>query len=329
MEQHRQESYHPLMRQPLRKLAVVAGLLTSVLLAGCADNKPAPVTSSRPTPVTTAKMGTYKVGKPYQIEGTWYYPEENYNYSEEGVSSWYGPDFHGKLTANGETYDMNDLTAAHRTLPMPCVVRVTNLENGRSMVVRVNDRGPFAKNRIIDVSRRTAELLGFHMQGTTRVRVEILGDESRALKAQAMANSGDMPAVQAAPRQTVVSQSLEGENISAPVSISVSASAPALSTSASSSGASVSRRVSAPSVAVSRGEASWVQAGAFSEKGNAERLRQKLQGVGNASVSPVTVAGKPVYRVRLGPLSSPSEAERVLSAVRSRGVTGAKVVSDD
>ena len=127
--------------------------------------------------------GSYKVGSPYQIGGKWYYPKEDYSYSEVGIASWYGSDFHNKKTANGENYDMNTLTAAHRTLPLPSIVRVTNLENGRSLVLRVNDRGPYAKNRIIDVSKRAAQLLGFQTQGTAKVRVDLLEDESKELKA--------------------------------------------------------------------------------------------------------------------------------------------------
>ena len=127
--------------------------------------------------------GVYKVGNPYQIMGRWYYPKEDYHYSEVGVASWYGDDFHAKRTANGEKYDMNTLTAAHRTLPLPSIVRVTNLENGRSLVVRVNDRGPYAKERIIDISKRGAQLLGYQTKGTAKVKVEIMADESRALKA--------------------------------------------------------------------------------------------------------------------------------------------------
>ncbi len=127
--------------------------------------------------------GVYKIGSPYKIMGKWYYPAEDYDYSEVGMASWYGDDFHAKKTANGERYDMNTLTAAHRTLPLPSIVRVTNLENGRSLVLRVNDRGPYAKDRIIDISKRGAQLLGYQTKGVTKVRVEILPEESKALKA--------------------------------------------------------------------------------------------------------------------------------------------------
>src|ERR1700731_1351968 len=105
--------------------------------------------------------GTYRVGKPYTVAGRVYVPEEDVNYREEGMASWYGDDFHGRLTANGEIFDMASLSAAHPTLPMPCYARVTNLANGKSLIVRVNDRGPYHGNRVMDVSSRAAELLEF------------------------------------------------------------------------------------------------------------------------------------------------------------------------
>lgn len=127
--------------------------------------------------------GIYKVGKPYTVLGKTYYPREDENYKEIGMASWYGKDFHNKKTSNGEIYNMNDYTAAHRTLPMPSIARVINLENGKSIKVRINDRGPFAKNRIIDVSKKVAKALDFHEKGTTKVKVEYLkSDTDRLLK---------------------------------------------------------------------------------------------------------------------------------------------------
>ena len=119
--------------------------------------------------------GVYRVGKPYQVAGRTFVPRDDRDYRAEGWASWYGDDFHGRLTANGEVYDMHSLSAAHPTLPLPSHVRVTNLRNGRSVIVRVNDRGPFLKNRIIDLSVRTAKVLGFHSRGLARVRVEYVG----------------------------------------------------------------------------------------------------------------------------------------------------------
>jgi rare lipoprotein A len=122
--------------------------------------------------------GAYRVGKPYQVAGRMYVPEDDQSYAAEGLASWYGSDFHGRRTANGETYDMEGLSAAHPTLPMPSYIRITNLRNQRSIILRVNDRGPYHGNRVIDVSKRAAHLLDFHGHGVARVRVEYVGRAS-------------------------------------------------------------------------------------------------------------------------------------------------------
>lgn len=119
--------------------------------------------------------GVYRVGKPYQVGGRTYTPEEDPNYKAEGLASWYGDAFHGRYTANGEIFDMETITAAHPTMPLPSYARVTNLRNKKSIVVRVNDRGPYVGNRVIDLSVKTARLLDFHGQGVARVRVEYIG----------------------------------------------------------------------------------------------------------------------------------------------------------
>nr|WP_157038057.1 MULTISPECIES: septal ring lytic transglycosylase RlpA family protein [Chelativorans] len=119
--------------------------------------------------------GRYQVGKPYQVKGRWYRPKEDPDYRAEGAASWYGDAFHGRLTANGEIYDMTHLTAAHPTMPLPSYARVTNMDNGSSVIVRVNDRGPFAKGRVIDLSKRAAELLDYTHSGVARVQVEYVG----------------------------------------------------------------------------------------------------------------------------------------------------------
>ncbi|MEA2985034.1 MAG: rare lipoprotein [Alphaproteobacteria bacterium] len=153
-------------------------IIVCLALANCANNvdprygvsaSPRVVNAGDPVP---KGGGTYRVGKPYVVAGRTYMPEENINYRAEGIASWYGDDFHGRLTANGEVYDMHSISAAHPTLPMPSYVRVTNLANQKSIVVRVNDRGPYAANRVIDLSVRAAKLLGFHDKGLGRVRVE-------------------------------------------------------------------------------------------------------------------------------------------------------------
>lgn len=174
-----------------RAIALVA--FPGLLLAACASP---PGGSEGYLP--SGGIGTYRVGVPYQIKGVWYYPAVDYNYDRTGVASWYGEEFEGRLTANGEIFDLNALTAAHTTLPMPSIVQVTNLENGRSLQLRVNDRGPFVDGRLIDVSRRAAQLLGFEGQGTTRVRVTILKEESIAAAEEAMHNSGSVMVASAA-----------------------------------------------------------------------------------------------------------------------------------
>src|SRR6266849_277630 len=164
-----------------RRAAAVAACL---VLANCASSgkfasrvDPKYGVSSSPRVVEFGEPvpkggGTYRIGKPYTVGGRIYVPEEDTSYREEGMASWYGDDFHGRLTANGEVFDMASLTAAHPTLPMPCYARVTNLSNGKSLIVRVNDRGTYHGNRLIDVSNKAAELLEFKGNGIARVRVE-------------------------------------------------------------------------------------------------------------------------------------------------------------
>jgi rare lipoprotein A len=170
----------------LRAARGVAAVAACLVLANCASSgkfanvDPKYGVSSSPRVVAFGDPvpkggGTYRVGKPYTVAGRVYVPEEDTHYRAEGLASWYGDDFHGRLTANGEVFDMASLTAAHPTLPMPCYARVTNLSNGKSLVVRVNDRGPYHGNRVMDVSSRAAELLEFKGYGIARVRVEYVG----------------------------------------------------------------------------------------------------------------------------------------------------------
>jgi rare lipoprotein A len=156
----------------------VLGLALANCSSGNVDSKYGVKSSSRvvgPGQPVPKGGGTYRVGKPYVIAGRTYVPREDANYRAEGQASWYGADFQGRLTANGEVFDMKSLSAAHPTLPLPSYVRVTNLENRRSVVVRVNDRGPYHDNRVIDVSVRAAKLLGFFDRGVAHVRVEYVG----------------------------------------------------------------------------------------------------------------------------------------------------------
>ena len=171
----------------LRATRGVAAVAACLVLANCASSgkfaggvDPKYGVSSSPRVVAFGDPvpkggGIYRVGKPYTVAGQVYVPEEDTHYRAEGLASWYGDDFHGRLTANGEVFDMASLTAAHPTLPMPCYARVTNLSNGKSLIVRVNDRGPYHGNRVMDVSSRAADLLEFKGNGIARVRVEYVG----------------------------------------------------------------------------------------------------------------------------------------------------------
>ncbi|MEQ8195795.1 MAG: septal ring lytic transglycosylase RlpA family protein [Rhodospirillales bacterium] len=324
----------------LAKLCVVS---LTFGLAACAETSFFAQTAKR---VSGAFAGDgangYKIGNPYKIKSVWYYPQVDYDYRETGIASWYGPKFHGRATANGEVYDMNTLTAAHRTLPMPSFVRVTNLENGRSLILRVNDRGPFAHNRIIDVSRRGAQLLGFQQKGTARVRVEIMANESRAIAAKLtgtrVASSGQTPIrVAKLPKASVASETLAPPP-GAKAGAMPPASAPVR--------AAPERIRLKPQVADSRDGVSvgsgptvghltrkpvrptnlYVQAGAFSYFNNANQVKARLHHLGDIKISPVLINGQDLYRVRLGPFEKTEHADRFLESVIRAGYTNAHIV---
>lgn len=183
-------------------LAVI--LLPAVLALAACERKVPPIAPPPPGD-GLADGGGYKIGSPYTIGGETYYPAEDWDYDKVGIASWYGPNFHGKTTANGERFDQNAVTAAHKTLPIPSLVEVENLSNKRRLVVRVNDRGPFVGDRIIDLSRRAAQLLGFERLGTTEVRVRILEEESKVLKRIALGELDES----AAPKLTRVAYESE------------------------------------------------------------------------------------------------------------------------
>ncbi len=196
-------------------------VLLGLLLAGCASQPDTGSYRSAGGAIGDGQ-GSYRVGRPYQIKGVWYYPAVDYNYDKTGIASWYGEYFQGQATANGEIFDLNQLTAANTTLPMPSIVEVTNLQNGRSLRLRVNDRGPFVDRRLIDVSRRAAQLLGFEAQGTAPVEVKIVKDASIEVAEEAMHNEGQsrvMVADDGAAATTAV--------VEPPTAASVSAARPA------------------------------------------------------------------------------------------------------
>lgn len=255
-----------------------AALLSLALLAACAG-KPEPRVGSAPAGV--------KIGKPYQIAGRWYHPADDRGYDETGIASWYGPGFHARSTANGEPYDQDGMTAAHKTLPMPSFVEVTNLENDRQVVLRVNDRGPFVGNRIIDLSRRSAQLLGVDRKGTAKVRVRRVYPSERDIARLGLGRS------MAAPYRP------------APVLV---ASAPPKP-----------MRPPVPTPAATL----FVQVAALSDGSRAATLAADLETIATSNIE-TTPAG--IHRVRLGPFADAAAAAKVLEAVQAAGYSDARVV---
>jgi rare lipoprotein A len=236
----------------------------------------------------------YKIGAPYQAGGVWYVPAEQPNYDEVGLASWYGDQFNGKPTASGEIFNMNGISAAHATLPMPCIVEVTNLENGRTLQVRLNDRGPFHPGRIIDLSRGAAQQLGFFDKGTAKVRV-------RFVSAAPLAIPGGAMTMAANPMQSVLPP------MSAPPQTPPN------------------RSFFSPAPAPSAGFT--VQAGAFSDRANAERVALRLAAAGHAAVSPLEHNGSRLYRVTVGSWSSAEDAGEARRKVAALGFSDARVMA--
>lgn len=297
------------------------------------------------TPRTSAPIkqggGHYKVGNPYQINGIWYYPAENEKYDATGIASWYGPQFHGKYTANGELFDQNALSAAHPTLPMPVLARVTNLENGKSIIVRINDRGPFAAGREIDMSKKAAEMLGFVQKGTAKVRVQYVGRaplEGGIGDGRGVAETFVAPPVVTPKDERQVAGTAPITKVASVSTTALSAPAGAASAPPPAQTASMApipdQSASVPSpetvdqVPVSGPGNIYVQAGAFQNLQNAEAVKQSLSGVGRVEIQTTMVDGTPYYRVRVGPLSDVPAADSSLQNVIAHGHKGARIVVD-
>ncbi len=314
------------MNRSLQQGCVVIALGT--LAAGCASSP------ERESPVRVPpNAGVYKIGNPYQIGDTWYYPREQPDYDETGIASWYGPTFYGHPTADGEIFDAEALTAAHRTLPLPVNVRVTNLDNGKSLVLRVNDRGPFAKSRIIDVSERAAKLLGFYGAGTAKVRVTYLARADLPTGRPQPFGVDTPPAVASAipavPTPDVASAPLAplpGAAVEAQAPISVLPEPPAadaLMPSGDPAGLPTGQVTKVPVPAITH---LYVQAGAFSSYQNAQRLAARI-GSG-MKISAIQRNGQTLYRVRLGPFNATNDANSALQTVTSQGGNDAHIVVD-
>ena len=326
-----------------RILRIKCAVLTVFILSGCIGSPKSILDEELPEYMKFGRdprgkiVTTYKIGQPYEVSGIWHYPSENFGYREEGLASWYGPGFHGKQTANGEKYDMNALTAAHKTLPMPSVVKVTNLENNKTLKVRINDRGPFLQGRIIDLSSRAADILDIKRAGTARVVVELIPEDTMTLKSLALDASGtfsnaEMPETFAAPMQSIVTESLKPlrntSMNSKPIDITKPSNSRLISRELKPSQYNTNDRfISSPVISPMK-PGFYIQAGAFSDESNAKRLEAQISHLGNVFVNVASIAGQKFHRVRLGPIVNRGNAERLLSFIRNSGYSDARIFAE-
>jgi rare lipoprotein A len=333
----------------VRALSISLAVAMLMALGGCLGTRhappPAPVTGGSipppapqrvlpPAPETVPDaVPRYEprsaYGNPpfYDVFGKRYFVlSSSADYVERGVASWYGPGFHKVRTSTGEPYDMYGMSAAHKTLPLPCYARITNLQNGRSIVVRVNDRGPFVGNRIIDLSYSAAAKLDMLRNGTAMVEVRTVGPTSpppvQSPPVLAARTQGATPWVSAASPLPTGAPAGPG----APVSPPVPAPAPAPVPSPPSGALPIAPApvTSAPVSAL------FVQAGAFADPANAERLAQKLRGAGYGAVfvRDDVIAGRRMYRVRIGPVPDVPHFDRIVAALEQVGVRDAHLALD-
>ena len=306
------------------RIAIVA--LAGVSLTACATPKYATRGPMGAAPSAAGPKG-YKIGQPYQVAGIWYVPKDEPNYDKEGIASWYGEAFHMKATADGETFDMNQFSAAHTTLPLPSIVEVTNLDNGRKLRVRVNDRGPFVDNRIIDLSRAAAAELGYDRKGLAHVRVKYigpapLGGPDAGIRYAAASPAAVAPmasAASAAPIAMAPAESIQVASLAPPTPIAAAPLAPL-------TGSALGAPRSAALVAVQAGPAFRIQAGAFSDQGNAQRAAAQLSTTGTATIEPIQRGGTTLYRVMLPGPADEAEAYALRDRVASIGFADARVM---
>ena len=310
-------------RTPVRSVAVV--LMGTAALAACATPQPRyaakhPTAGPTPGQLPNGAGGRYKVGSPYEVGGVWYVPKEEPGYDQEGTATWYGQSHHLKTTANGEVFDRYALSGAHTTLPLPSIVEVTNLENNRTVQVRVNDRGPFKGGAVIDVSQEAARQLGFEQQGTARVRVRYVGPAPLGALDAGLRHSAYTPAP--APSQLPPAPTPYAGLNPGPVETPV-ASQPLAPLAPLAPVASVP--VQPPPA--SGGLIYRVQAGAFSDPANAQRVVSQLGSAVVARVEPFQRAdGMTLYRVMVDGTADEGEAFDLRDRVAAYGFTEARVV---
>ncbi|WP_395648273.1 septal ring lytic transglycosylase RlpA family protein [Terricaulis sp.] len=281
-----------------------------------AEQQQAPAPQQQVQPTTEqgrpAWLEQERVGPPYQAGGQWYVPTPEPGYEQTGMASWYGPTFNGGATASGEQFDEMALTAAHPTLPIPSLVQVTNLENGREVIVRVNDRGPFVGGRLIDLSRGAAQVLGIEQQGQARVHIRYLGPAPRHVNAQGVSVATPSPQ----PAVTTLAGGPAAEE--GPIQLT-----PPRTQAAVTEQSLPQMQSSAPPAAGGY----FVQVGAFSDLNNAHRVRSAILTAGPVVVDTRETARGELFRVRVGPFQSRAEADDARAAVADLGYGEAVIAS--
>lgn len=312
------------MVRSARSLLVI--LMGTASLAACATPQPRfaakhPTAGPTPGQLPNGAGGKYKVGAPYEVSGVWYVPKEEPSYDQEGIATWYGASHHLKTTANGEVFDRFALSGAHTTLPLPSIVEVTNLGNGKTVQVRVNDRGPFSGGALIDVSQEAARQLGFEPQGQARVRVRYVGPAPLGAPDAGLryANYTPGPTPGAQPPTAPVPYS--GIN-SAPSTIA--SAAPVASQPLTPIAAAP---MPAAATATTSGGLYRVQAGAFADPLNAQKVVSQLGSAVTATVEPFLRAdGVTLYRVMVLGTADEGEAFALRDRVAGYGFAEARVV---
>ncbi len=309
-----------------------------VLLSGCAQVYVGNHLLKKADADECAAEGHLKVGNPYIVDGVRYTPmNESLGYSEKGIASWYGQDFHGKASANGECYNMYAFTAAHKSLPLPTVARVTNLENGKSVVVKVNDRGPFVRGRIIDLSYAAAQSLDMVRYGTAPVLVEAIGGPHHV--------AGGYKGGYFKPSSDMKNNDIRGERLA---SVGVGGGTEEESLAPLPKGSQVRSAVQPPKPATSLPKPPeyedrvftdtkplkktfvYVQVGAYGSEANAtEQMKRLSQTFETAALSQFESGGKQLLRVRAGPFHSVADADAALQKAISAGFSEAQLKVDD
>ncbi len=283
---------------------------------------------NRPSPVAKARPHR-KIGKPYKVAGIWYYPKVDKDYVATGTGSWYGPKFHGRLTANGEIFDMNRLSAAHPTLPLPSIVEVTNLSNGRSIILRVNDRGPFAHGRVIDLSRAAARKIGYENKGLAQVRVRYIGEAkmSDAIIALGTPETNDPEVVMAAASLSPDMGTVQVRVATGPEEASEPNWTHAVIKNPTTQAPVVGRPAQPAKITNASANGLYlVQVGAFSSAQNANKASLILSDTQPVRTSRLkNASGRALYHVRLGPFASRSDAERARADAVSAGFGDARI----